>query len=109
VQSQIVGHEQRLSENVGPFSGDFAELRLQGFTLGAGDSRNDVASAPFRPQAPPPSLRVLADERIEQRGRLMCQEYNEARPRQGRWCFGKTPMQTFVDAMPMAKEKMIAA
>jgi hypothetical protein len=22
-------------------------------------------------------------------------EYNEARPHQGRWCFGKTPMQTF--------------
>ena len=23
-------------------------------------------------------------------------EYNEARPHQGRWCFGKTPMQTFL-------------
>jgi len=33
-------------------------------------------------------------------------EYNEARPHQGRWCFGKTPMQTFLDAMPMT---MIAA
>jgi hypothetical protein len=33
-------------------------------------------------------------------------EYNEARPHQGRWCFGKTPMQTFLDAMPMTKEKM---
>ena len=36
-------------------------------------------------------------------------EYNEARPHQGRWCFGKTPMQTFLDAMPVTKEKMIAA
>jgi hypothetical protein len=36
-------------------------------------------------------------------------EYNERRPHQGRWCFGKTPMQTFLDAMPLAKEKMIAA
>jgi hypothetical protein len=36
-------------------------------------------------------------------------EYNEARPHQGRWCFGKTPLQTFLDAMPMTKEKMIAA
>jgi transposase InsO family protein len=36
-------------------------------------------------------------------------EYNEVRPHQGRWCFGKTPMQTFMDAMPIAKEKMIAA
>jgi transposase InsO family protein len=35
--------------------------------------------------------------------------YNEQRPHQGRWCFGKTPMQTFLDAMPIAKEKMIAA
>jgi transposase InsO family protein len=36
-------------------------------------------------------------------------EYNETRPHQGRWCFGKTPTRTFLDAMPMAKEKMIAA
>jgi transposase InsO family protein len=36
-------------------------------------------------------------------------EYNETRPHQGRWCFGKTPMQTFLDALPMTKEKMIAA
>jgi transposase InsO family protein len=35
--------------------------------------------------------------------------YNEAREHQGRWCFGKTPIQTFLDAKPMAKEKMIAA
>jgi transposase InsO family protein len=38
----------------------------------------------------------------------MC-EYNEARPHQGRWCFGRTPMKTFFDAIPMTKEKMIAA
>jgi transposase InsO family protein len=36
-------------------------------------------------------------------------KYNEERPHQGRWCFGKTPMQTFLDAIPIAKEKMIAA
>ena len=35
--------------------------------------------------------------------------YNEERPHQGRWCFGKTPMQTFLDAIPIAREKMIAA
>jgi len=40
---------------------------------------------------------------------LWVHEYNEQRPHQGRWCFGKTPMQTFLDAMPVAKEKMIAA
>jgi Integrase core domain len=32
-------------------------------------------------------------------------DYNERRPHQGRWCFGKTPMQTFLDALPLAKEK----
>ena len=35
--------------------------------------------------------------------------YNEDRPHQGCWCFGKTPMQTFLDAIPLAQEKMIAA
>lgn len=36
-------------------------------------------------------------------------EYNKERPHQGRWCFGKTPMQTFLDSVPMAKEKVLAA
>jgi transposase InsO family protein len=35
-------------------------------------------------------------------------EYNQARPHQGRWCYGKTPMQTFVDTLPIAKEKSIS-
>jgi transposase InsO family protein len=34
--------------------------------------------------------------------------YNEQRPHQGRWCYGKTPMQTFIESIPLAKEKMIA-
>jgi hypothetical protein len=32
-------------------------------------------------------------------------EFNELRPHQGKWCFGKTPMQTFIDALPLAREK----
>lgn len=35
--------------------------------------------------------------------------YNEARPHQGRWCYGKTPMQTLLDSIPLAKEKMLVA
>jgi transposase InsO family protein len=35
--------------------------------------------------------------------------YNEQRPHQGRWCYGKTPIETFIDSIPLAKEKMIAA
>jgi transposase InsO family protein len=34
---------------------------------------------------------------------------DQRRPRQGRWCFGKTPIQTFLDALPLAKEKIMAA
>lgn len=33
--------------------------------------------------------------------------YNQQRPHSGRYCYGKTPMQTFQDAMPLAKEKML--
>ena len=36
-------------------------------------------------------------------------EYNEQRPHQGRWCYGKTPMQTFIDTLPVAKEKLMQA
>jgi len=35
--------------------------------------------------------------------------YNEKRPHQGRWCYGKTPRQTFLDSLPLAKEKLLAA
>ena len=35
--------------------------------------------------------------------------YNEERTHQGLWCYGKTPMQTFMDSIPLAKEKMLAA
>src|SRR6478672_8070035 len=35
--------------------------------------------------------------------------YNETRPHQGRWCYGKTPMQTFLDALPIAREKLLPA
>jgi len=34
-------------------------------------------------------------------------EYNEERPHSGKYCFGKTPMQTFHDSIPLAKEKML--
>lgn len=32
-------------------------------------------------------------------------QYNEERTHQGRWCFGKTPMQTFLDSKALAREK----
>lgn len=32
-------------------------------------------------------------------------QYNEHRPHSGRHCYGKTPMQTFVDGKPMARQK----
>src|SRR5438270_7209407 len=40
---------------------------------------------------------------------LWITDYNRHRSHQGRWCFGKTPMQTFLDTIPLAKEKLMAA
>ena len=40
---------------------------------------------------------------------LWMKQYNELRTHQGRWCYGKTPMQTFLDSRPLAKQKMINA
>jgi hypothetical protein len=33
-------------------------------------------------------------------------EYNEERVHQSRWCSGRTPRQTFLDPIPLAKEKL---
>lgn len=33
--------------------------------------------------------------------------YNEVRPHQGRWCYGKTPMQTLLDASALSREKLL--
>jgi len=35
------------------------------------------------------------------------QDYNERRTHSGKYCFGKTPQQTFLDALPLAKEKLL--
>jgi hypothetical protein len=35
-------------------------------------------------------------------------DYHQRRPPQGRWCYGKTPMQTCLDSLALAKEKLIA-
>jgi len=34
-------------------------------------------------------------------------EYNEERPHSGKYCYGKTPMQTFIESKHLAKEKML--
>ena len=36
---------------------------------------------------------------------IWLEEYNEHRPHSGKYCFGKTPMQTFLDARHLAHEK----
>ena len=52
-----------------------------------------------------PQEGVSCDRRTAGRFGSWITEYNEARPHQGRWCLGKTPMQTLLDALPMTKEK----
>jgi hypothetical protein len=50
------------------------------------------------------SIKELQDDLDE-----WIRSYNEERPHQGRWCFGKAQTQTFLDTIPIAKEKKIAA
>ena len=38
---------------------------------------------------------------------LWLEEYNQERPHSGKYCFGKTPMQTFQDAKHLAEEKQL--
>ena len=35
------------------------------------------------------------------------EQYNESRPHNGKYCLGKTPMQTFLDSLSLAKEKRL--
>jgi transposase InsO family protein len=50
---------------------------------------------------------TLADLQTDLDGWLS--DYNENRVHQGRWGYGRTPMQTFLEAIPLAKEKLLAA
>src|SRR5262252_1920731 len=36
-------------------------------------------------------------------------EYNRTRPHSGKYCYGKTPLQTFLDSVSLAREKMLDA
>jgi hypothetical protein len=36
------------------------------------------------------------------------QYYNHERPHTGKYCYGKTPMQTFKDSVHFAKEKILS-
>ena len=38
---------------------------------------------------------------------LWLENYNHQRPHSGKYCFGKTPHQTFLETIPLAKKKML--
>ena len=40
-------------------------------------------------------------------GLLNLEEYTQNRPHSGKYCFGKTPMQTFLDSRYLAHEKQL--
>jgi transposase InsO family protein len=48
-----------------------------------------------------------AVDELQQDLDVWLQEYNEERTHSGKYCFGKTPMQTFQDSIPLAKEKLL--
>jgi transposase InsO family protein len=35
------------------------------------------------------------------------EDYNTNRTHSGKYCYGRTPMQTFIESLPLAKEKML--
>ena len=46
-------------------------------------------------------------EQLQQDLDAWVQEYNEQRTHSGKYCYGKTPLQTFRDSIPLAKEKLL--
>jgi transposase InsO family protein len=38
---------------------------------------------------------------------LWLEEYNNERTHSGKYCYGRTPMQTFLETLPLAKQKML--
>jgi transposase InsO family protein len=48
----------------------------------------------------------LTLEELQQDLDVWMLEYNENRPHQGKRCQGKTPMETFIENLPLAKEKI---
>jgi hypothetical protein len=77
--------------------------------------RDAVRSKPC--MKPPGALDVLTPAQLKE---LVVEPLGEvAEPKQtvgelheeiaGRWCYGKTPMQTFIDTLPLAKEKLLQA
>ena len=68
---------------------------------------NGSSSASTRPcsmsstASPPKKIYgSIADSRRTSTGSKL----QRGRPHQGRWCFGKTPLQTFLDATPIARK-----
>ncbi len=46
-------------------------------------------------------------DQLQQDLNLWLQYYNQQRSRSGKYGFGKTPLQTFIDSIPLAKEKLL--
>jgi hypothetical protein len=49
---------------------------------------------------------VLTEEQLRDLDQWL-DEYNRMRPHSGKYCYGKTPMQTFLDSLSLAREKML--
>jgi transposase InsO family protein len=46
-------------------------------------------------------------EQLQQDLDAWIEEYNQQRTHTGKYCYGRTPMQTFTESLPLAKEKML--
>ena len=50
---------------------------------------------------------LLRHRKVAARPRRLAAPVQPTAAHQGRWCYGKTPLQTFVDSVQLAKEKMV--
>jgi len=66
----------------------------------------------LRPNASPDKMRFTQRshsslEQLQIDLDLWLEEYNQSRPHSGKYCFGKTPWQTFLDTKQLAHDKQL--
>ena len=78
-----------------------AEVSAAGTASATSTCKEEFRSLAFRRRV----YRRSAEETLVDLGEWLGQHNNE-RTHSGRYCYGKTPMQTFMDSIPLARERL---